>query len=219
MLPASSSRLSPSENAQRSRLDVFARVAAKEGGETALARVLIEHLPDVRRTQGCAIAHDYGSIRDPRLLYIHSRWDELDAFERYATLASTGQFVHEAEGYMESPPLRAIRTVIVEGDEAAALPEGELYVFAPFHARAGRKLEAEQALSLVHTSTEQEPGCLMHRVCRSTRDAALFYVHSVWSTPTSFEQHVALAHTQRFVEEIVPLLDHPLEVTRTRRIG
>lgn len=200
-------------------LDIFARVQAKAGHETALATVLIEHLPDVRHTQGCLLVHDYRSIRDPRLLYVHSRWSDLNAFETYARLPATEQFARAAGEHMQNPPLRAERTVALEPDPDAALPGGELYVFAPFHARAGEEFGVAQALRSVHAATKEEPGCRAHRICRSVRDAALFYVHSIWSSEASFEQHVGLAHTVRFIKQVEPLIDRPLEVTRSRRIG
>ena len=210
---------SPAESSTRSTLDVFARIEAKPGQEGALAGVLVQHLPDVRRTPGCLLVHDYGSIRDARLLYVHSRWSDLGSFERYARSPETDRFVRAAEEHMASPPLRAIRTVALEPASAAPLPEGELYVFAPFGARAGAELGVEQALRSVHAATATETGCLVHRICRSVREAALFYVHSIWTSESAFEQHAALTHTIRFVKQVEPLLDHALEVTRTRRIG
>jgi quinol monooxygenase YgiN len=212
---------SPAENSTRSTLEVFARIEAKPGSESALARVLVQHLPDVRRTPGCLLVHDYGSIRDARLLYVHSRWSDLENFERYACSPETDRFVHKAEEHMASPPLQAIRTVALEPASAAPLPAGELYVFAPFRARAGEELGVEHALRSVRAATATEPGCLAHRICRSAREAeaALFYVHSIWTSEAAFEQHAAQAHTTHFIEQVEPLIDHALEVTRARRIG
>jgi quinol monooxygenase YgiN len=51
------------------------------------------------------------------------------------------------------------------------------------------------------------------------RDPQLFYIHSRWKDEPAFESHAALPHTQRFVERVAPLLDHPLDVTRAGRIG
>jgi quinol monooxygenase YgiN len=202
-----------------STLDIFARVEAKPGAQDALATVLVQHLPDVRGTPGCLLVHDYRSISNPRLLYVHSRWSDLESFERYATLPETDRFVHQAEHHMASPPLRATRTVALEPDTAATLPDGELYIFAPFHARAGQELGVERALHSVHEATEKEPDCLAHRICRSVRDSALLYVHSIWTSEAAFEQHAAQSHTVRFVEQVEPLIDHAMEVTRARRIG
>lgn len=199
-------------------LDVFARVQAKAGQEPALAAILLQHLPEVRATAGCLAVHDYRSLRDAGLLYIHSRWSEPQAFERYASLPETERFIQAAEPHMAQRPLRAIRTLALEPDGGAPLPEGELTVFAPLHARAGQELAAEQALRSVHELTAREPGCRCHRICRCVRDSALFYVHSIWSTAAAFEEHLTQAHTRRFVAQIEPLLDHALQVTRARRI-
>jgi quinol monooxygenase YgiN len=53
---------------------------------------------------------------------------------------------------------------------------------------------------------------------RSTRDPRLFYIHSRWASEAAFEHHAELPHTVRFLERVQPLIDHPLEVTRSRVI-
>ena len=201
-----------------SAVDIFARADAKQGQESLLASVLVRHLPEVRLCSGCRFVHDYRSIHDPRLFYIHSRWSDLESFESYAVLPETERFAVAAAKHMEHPPLRATRTVALQPDSAMSLPEGGLSVFAPFHARAGEVLAVEQVLRSVHDATMREPGCRVHRICRSVRDAAQFYVHSIWGSETAFEQHVTQVHTVRFIEQIEPLIDHALEVSRMRQI-
>ncbi|MEX0733008.1 MAG: putative quinol monooxygenase [Steroidobacteraceae bacterium] len=95
----------------------------------------------------------------------------------------------------------------------------ELFIFARFHARPGKDRALADALLAVSTPTREEPECLGHHVFRSTRDPQLFYIHSRWKREAAFERHVGLPHTLRFVQQVKPLIDHPLEVTRAEQIG
>ena len=94
----------------------------------------------------------------------------------------------------------------------------DLFIFARFHARAGREAEVADALRDVVGLTREEPGCLDIDAYRCTRDPRLFYIHSRWKDEAAFEDHGGLPHTERFVERVTPLLDHALDVTRTERI-
>ena len=94
----------------------------------------------------------------------------------------------------------------------------ELFVFAKFHAHAGLEGPLLKALLTVSAATRKEQGCLAHQVFRSNRDPRLFYIHSRWVDEAAFERHIGLPHTMRFTEEVEPLIDHPLEVTRTQQI-
>jgi quinol monooxygenase YgiN len=51
------------------------------------------------------------------------------------------------------------------------------------------------------------------------RDPQLFYIHSRWKDEAAFEVHAGLPHTVRFLARVQPLIDHPLDVTRTEQIG
>jgi len=75
------------------------------------------------------------------------------------------------------------------------------------------------ALLDVVAPSRQEPGCLSIHAFRSVRDPRLFYIHSLWNDEAAFEHHAGLPHTVRFLERVAPLIDHPLDVTRTERIG
>ena len=95
----------------------------------------------------------------------------------------------------------------------------ELFIFARFHARPGSETAVTATLLAVLGPSREEPGCLGIHAFRSTRDPQLFYIHSRWKDEAAFEHHASLPHTIRFVERIEPLIDHPLDVTRTERIG
>ena len=94
----------------------------------------------------------------------------------------------------------------------------ELHIIARFHARAGKEAEVEMAIRDVGPPTAAEPGCLGYELLRSTRDRALFFIHSRWRNEATFEQHAGLPHTVRFLACVQPLIDHPLDVTRAQEI-
>ena len=93
----------------------------------------------------------------------------------------------------------------------------ELFIFARFHAQAGKEHELEDAIRTVLAPTSEEAGCLSIQAFRSTRDARLFYVHARWQDEDAFERHIRLPHTRLFVETVEKLIDHPLDVTRAHQ--
>lgn len=95
----------------------------------------------------------------------------------------------------------------------------ELFIFATFHAAAGNEQSLERALAEIVPPSRQEVGCIAINAFRCTRDARLFYIHSCWTDEAAFEIHATLAHTLKFIATVEPLIDHPLEVTRTALIG
>ncbi len=95
----------------------------------------------------------------------------------------------------------------------------ELFIFARFHSRQGNEDAVAQALLDVLVPSREEPGCLSIHAFRSIRDPQLFYIHSLWKNEPAFENHAGLPHTVRFLERVEPLIDHPLDVTRAKRIG
>ena len=95
----------------------------------------------------------------------------------------------------------------------------EIFIFARFHARPGNEAAVEEALLEVAAASREEPGCLSLQDFQSLRDPQLFYVHSHWKDETAFETHAQLPHTVRFLDRVAHLIDHPLDVARTKRIG
>lgn len=95
----------------------------------------------------------------------------------------------------------------------------EMYIFARFHAHPGNDAAVEEALLDVLDPTREEPGCLGIQAFRSRRERGLFYVHSRWRDEAAFDLHADLPHTIRFLERVEPLIDHPLDIVRTERIG
>ena len=96
------------------------------------------------------------------------------------------------------------------------LQEGELTIFARFQAGAGREEEVAAAIAEVVPPTRAEADCLGIEAYRSTADARLFFIHSRWTDEAAFEAHAGLPHTVAFLARVQPLIDHPLDVNRTR---
>ena len=90
----------------------------------------------------------------------------------------------------------------------------ELSTIVRFHAREGLEEEVAAALRDQFAPVLAEPGCTRFEVFRSTRDKRLFFIHSRWRDEAAFEIHAGLPHTVRFLERILKLIDHPLDVTR-----
>ena len=95
----------------------------------------------------------------------------------------------------------------------------ELAIFARFHARPGSEDAVAEAILGTLAPTRAEEGCLSIHAFRSTRDPLLFYIHSRWTDEAAFELHAGLPHTVRFLARVQPLIDHPLDVTRSQQIG
>ena len=96
------------------------------------------------------------------------------------------------------------------------LQEGELTIFARFHARPGREDEVAAAIADVVPQTRAEAGCLAIGAYRSVADGRLFFIHSRWTDQAAFEAHAGLAHTLAFLARVQPLIGHPLDVNRAR---
>ncbi len=95
----------------------------------------------------------------------------------------------------------------------------DLFIFARFHAREGKEAELAALLRNQVPFARTEPGCLMIDAYRSTRDPRLFYIHSRWADEAAFEAHAELRNTVEFIGRVEPLIDHPLDVTRSRPLG
>ena len=94
----------------------------------------------------------------------------------------------------------------------------KMFIFSKFHAREGKEGELAGTLTTVSAATRAEPDCLGHQVFRSTKDTRLFFIHSQWTNEAAFERHIEFPHTLRFVENVEGLIDHELDVVRTRLI-
>jgi len=84
-------------------LAIFARFHAHTGKEKPLEALLRKQVGKARIEPGCLSIGAFGSVRDPRLFFIHSRWLDEQAFEVHAALANTDNFVKEAEALIDHP--------------------------------------------------------------------------------------------------------------------
>lgn len=84
-------------------LFIFARFHARPGSEGAVAAALRDVVAPSRKEPGCLSIHAFRSIRDPHLLYIHSRWRDEGAFESHAGLPHTVRFLERMESLIDHP--------------------------------------------------------------------------------------------------------------------
>ncbi len=95
----------------------------------------------------------------------------------------------------------------------------DLAIFARVHARAGQEEAVAAALGAVIGPTKAEPGCRAIAAYRATQDPGLFFIHSRWIDEAAFDRHAGLPHTVRFIAEVTPLIDHPLDITRVHALA
>lgn len=91
----------------------------------------------------------------------------------------------------------------------------KLTIFGRFHAREGQEHAVAAAIGEDIPQSRAEAGCLGIEAYRSIQDPRLFYIHSEWVDEGAFELHAGLPHTVRFLAHVQPLIDHPLDVSRT----
>jgi quinol monooxygenase YgiN len=84
-------------------LVIFGRFRARPGHEGAVAEAVRDVLAPSREEPGCLSIHAFGSIRDPQLFYIHSRWKDEAAFEHHAGLPHTRRFLERVEPLIDHP--------------------------------------------------------------------------------------------------------------------
>jgi len=95
----------------------------------------------------------------------------------------------------------------------------ELTIFARFHAREGQERAVAETLRAQAERTRAERGCVFIYAYRSVRDPRLFHIHSLWEDEAAFEVHAEIPATLDFLARIEPLIDRPLEVTRSRPLA
>lgn len=92
----------------------------------------------------------------------------------------------------------------------------ELFIFARFHAREGHQDALTAAIREEIPQARAEPGCVAIGAYSSTRDTRLFFIHSQWKDEAAFDIHGEMPHTVHFLKRVEPLIDHALDVNRTR---
>lgn len=82
---------------------MFARLHARPGKQGEVRQVLFEVQGPTREEPGCLGYGGFRSVRDPDEFYIHSRWQNVEAFERHAGLAHTVRFLANVEPLLDHP--------------------------------------------------------------------------------------------------------------------
>ena len=99
--------------AESSELYVFAQFLSKSGCEREVERALVSVLEASRKESGCVSIHIFGAVRDDRLFYVHSIWQDEAAFTRHAALPHTVAFINEVSALVDHP-VQGIRTRLLD---------------------------------------------------------------------------------------------------------
>lgn len=81
--------------------DVFVRMHAREGEESAVEEALREVAEGSREEEGCLGFEMFQGVRDRRMFYIHSRWADAKAFARHAELPHTVKFLRRVDALLD----------------------------------------------------------------------------------------------------------------------
>jgi quinol monooxygenase YgiN len=92
----------------------------------------------------------------------------------------------------------------------------DVFIFARFHAREGKQDALRETILDEIRQARDDYGCLTIGAYASIRDSRLFFIHSRWVDNAAFDAHAETSHTLHFVELAENLIDHPLDVHRTR---
>jgi quinol monooxygenase YgiN len=84
-------------------LFIFARFHAYDGREGAVEEALREVAGPSRTEPGCLGLQVFRSVRDRRLFYVHSRWQDEAAFEIHAELLHTVRFLERVQPLIDHP--------------------------------------------------------------------------------------------------------------------
>ncbi len=82
---------------------VFARLHARHGKQSEVQRAIFEVQAATRKEPGCLAYGAFQSVRNPDEFYIHSRWQDMVAFDLHAALPHTIRFVQTVELLLDHP--------------------------------------------------------------------------------------------------------------------
>jgi quinol monooxygenase YgiN len=80
---------------------VIARLHARAGKRSEVQRAMHAVQGPTRAEPGCLAYGAFRSLRDPDEFYIHSRWQDMAAFERHADLPHTVRFLESIEPLLD----------------------------------------------------------------------------------------------------------------------
>ena len=88
-------------------------------------------------------------------------------------------------------------------------------VTSRFRAREGEQRHVEQLVRSILEPVRTEPACVGIEAARDRDDPNCFYITSRWTDESGHVAHRDLAHTQRFLAAVAPLLDVPMSSVRS----
>jgi quinol monooxygenase YgiN len=90
-------------NPDGARVFVFVRLHAAPGRDDAVRTALNQVVAASRAESGCVRIDAFRSIRDPQLFFIHSVWNDAEAFDLHAKLPHTVEFIATVDALVDEP--------------------------------------------------------------------------------------------------------------------
>jgi quinol monooxygenase YgiN len=88
----------------------------------------------------------------------------------------------------------------------------QIFVFSIYHARPGKEEFVGSAFREMAIKVREEPGCRSLHIYKSAPDPGQFLVCACWIDKTSLDAFLELPYVVRFLDQIQPLIDSPLDV-------
>ena len=82
---------------------LFARLHARPGKRNEVHEAMLGVHGPTRQEPGCLGYGAFHSVRDPDEFYIHSRWKDMESFERHLELPHTVRFSETVEPLLDHP--------------------------------------------------------------------------------------------------------------------
>ncbi|HVB37266.1 MAG TPA: putative quinol monooxygenase [Vicinamibacterales bacterium] len=94
-----------------------------------------------------------------------------------------------------------------------------IYVVARFDAAPGQVEAVRRVLTGLLEPTRREAGCIRYDLLQSAADPSEFVFDEEWESAAHLDVHLATAHVATAVAAVGPLVRHPPDIRRYRRIG
>ena len=95
----------------------------------------------------------------------------------------------------------------------------ERHIICTVRGKASQRDRVRELLLELVAPARAEPGCLYYDLYQDGTDPDTHYIVDGWVSQEAIADHTAHANVTRVVEQLLPLLEVPLEVTTSVRIS
>lgn len=97
--------------------------------------------------------------------------------------------------------------------------QNEITVTAHVQVRAGKEMEAEQALRSLIAPTRAEPGCVRYDLFAMPEQPGRYLFIETWESPEHLNRHLQQSHVRNLIGRSDELLAEPLQVSAWKQLG